>query len=195
MLYDYMGQVAGIQFGINNTNVSVSVANGYPLFPGTNVKSPPYFTNMAEEGIWYVTVHLTDPGTLCANGVKRADDDTGDRLWVRTNEAETNAPENFDPLPLKRSDMLTGRAATEGWAAGGCMLKDQRSIGMGQHYWRYSPPMGPVNDAYSFFVAYDHNGDITLMGIQMSSATRMACPLPAEQSINSGSCSSIQSSP
>ena len=149
MLYDHHGQVAGVQFQVNHSS-------GFPLYPGSGIVSPYYYTKASSEdpGIWYTTVHFRDPSALCDEHIAESPNTVGDRLWSRISEAG-NLPVHFEPLPMKRDDLATGFAQYQGWAAGGCMPSGMgQEHGMGQHYWRAgaSFPKGTVRDSYPFFL-------------------------------------------
>eukprot|EP01006_Ploeotia_vitrea_P046714 TRINITY_DN67056_c5_g5_i2.p1 TRINITY_DN67056_c5_g5~~TRINITY_DN67056_c5_g5_i2.p1 ORF type:complete len:445 (+),score=182.59 TRINITY_DN67056_c5_g5_i2:102-1436(+) len=159
VLFDHLGQVAGIQFAVD-TRI-------YPLYPGSSLKSPPAFPSKHEKHIWVFTAHFSDPSKLCAGATVLPGDSIGDRVWSRKSEAG-NGPEHFEPLPLRREDIDT----TQGWVASGCMVSGDFAhltmYGMGQHYWRYCHPHMRSTDFYPWFLLFDQNDDLNMFGVSLS---------------------------
>jgi hypothetical protein len=158
MLYDHLGQVAGMQF-------AVDAGGGYPLYPASSVSSPPWFPSADEGGLWVATAHFSDPATLCAGAAPLPGGSVGDRVWTREAAAGTGAS-SFYALPPTLGQMRP----KDGWVAGGCLPSNAlppalTSNGMGQHWWRWFRPRMPLQDGYPWFLLFDQRGRLTMFGL------------------------------
>jgi len=164
LLFDSLGQIAGIQFAFNTSA-------GFPVYPGTGIISPPYFppssANSQEAGIWTATVHFSNPAHLCSNTAKLPAGSVGDRLWARIGEGLSNDASDFYALPLTRGAINP----QDGWITGGCLpsnsLPGLTNNGMGQHYWRNFQTRMSLSDGYPWFLLFDQNDQLTMFGISI----------------------------
>jgi hypothetical protein len=167
MLFNHIGQVAGIQFAIDTTT-------GPPLYPGSSLKAfptGPVFQQSSdvpnEQHVYIFTAHFSDPNTLCSAATPLPAGSVGDRVWSRQSEAGNNA-QHFYEIPLER----TGLVASDGWVASGCMRSgDFNGLtmnGMGQHYWRYAHHAMKSTDFYPWFLLYDQHDRLNMFGASIS---------------------------
>lgn len=159
MLYDHLGQVAGIQFAVDTAIL--------PPYPASSIKAGRWFPESPGSDVYVLTAHFSDPATLCAGAAVLPPGSVGDRVWSRESELG-NADEHFYPLPLRRGDM----GASEGWVASGCMRSGDfpglSGNGMGQHYWRYAHHAMRSTDFYPWFLLFDQDDELNMFGVSIS---------------------------
>lgn len=159
MLFDHLGQVAGIQFAVDTSVL--------PMYPSSSIKAEQWFEEAPGSDVRVLTAHTSDPATLCAGAAALPPGSVGDRVWSRESELGNEA-EHFYPLPLRRGDM----GPSEGWVASGCMLSGDfpglSGNGMGQHYWRYAHHAMRSTDFYPWFLLFDQNDELNMFGVSIS---------------------------
>jgi len=169
MLYSANGRVAGLQFAVD-TKV-------YPPYPSSNVQSPPWFPDGDDMSVWSITLHFSDPATIC-NANAAPTTGLGDRVWARWSQANNDAS-SFEVFPTTTAEIFQANTAMAGWRMGGCLLSVPNAPflgGMGQHYWKLSP-QDSVPTSYPWFLLFDHENQLNQIGIQVS-AVNLKYPTP-----------------
>lgn len=151
IMYDKLGQLAGLETAVNT--------DSFPLFPDSNLASPPFHLDPHNGSNYALSIHFTDPQKICSDDHKKpvANNSIGDRFWIR-HRISSSENESFDVIPLSEADLLAGMPANS-WTAGGCAptgFAGPQSPGMGTHYWkgltqdRNCTTVGPI------FLLYNH---------------------------------------
>jgi len=134
LLFDRLGQVAGIQFsGPSTMEVAKNRRNG------------PF---VESNGRLYLTAYFTDLANICSEEKVRNTKTVGDKLLI-----QTSAKRDLLEIPLKEADV----EAKTAFVKGNCFY------GMGQHYWHNISNHMDCEDFYPVFLLYN-GGDLNAFG-------------------------------
>jgi len=134
LLFDRLGQIAGIQFSAPNT-----------LEIAKNRKNGPF---VESNGKYYLTAYFTDLANICSDKQVRTPNVVGDKLLI-----QTNANRDLMEIPLKETDVL-GKTP---------FIKGKCFYGMGQHYWYDISNDMDCEDFYPVFLLYN-GGELNAFG-------------------------------
>lgn len=134
LLFDKLGQIAGIQFRVPKT---MEVAK--------NRRASPF---VADDTYLYMTAYFTDLANICSDKQVRNPEVVGDKLFI-----QTSAKRDLMEIPLKETDVL----AKTPFVKGKCFY------GMGQHYWYAISNDMDCEDFYPVFLLYN-GGELNAFG-------------------------------